>query len=61
MDIRTVCDEKTLSSWYTQPMYILAAKKKDHTLLQLEIQSERWPKDIEAYTKASEVIVNKTV
>lgn len=61
LDIRTACDEKTLSSWYTQPMYILATPKKDHTLLQVEIQPQRWPKDLGAYTKACEDIVNETV
>lgn len=61
MEIRTATDERTLSSWHTQPMYILATPKKDHTLLQVEIQPQRWPKDLEAYTKACDDIVNETV
>jgi hypothetical protein len=61
LELRTAPDEKTLNSWYSQPIYLLATPEDGNTLFQIEVQPQRWPKNLKSFVESSQIYTDEVV
>lgn len=58
-DLRVATDENQLGNWWRHPIYIIAKPSAENVVINITIQPQRWPDDVENYANEHKNIIDQ--
>jgi uncharacterized protein (TIGR02145 family) len=58
-DLRVATDENQLGNWWRHPIYIIAKPSAENVVINITIQPQRWPEDVENYANEHKDIIDQ--